>query len=110
MKKKPRAIKSKLIELPPKLSIAQSTDWHRTLAASCEAQTPLVLDGSCVEEIDTAILQLLVSTWLEAAKRGVECRWQGASEPLRHAATLIGVAAALHLDGVAGPSGAHAVG
>jgi anti-anti-sigma regulatory factor len=110
VKKKSRAMKSKPIELPARLSIAQSADLHRTLAACCEAQVPLVLDGSCVEDIDTAILQLLVSAWLGAAKRGVECRWQGASDSLRHAATLIGVAAALQLDGVAAATGASAVG
>ena len=97
MKKKPRALKAKPIDLPARLSIAQSAEWRRMLAACCEGQTPLLLDGSRVEEIDTAILQLLVSAWLNAAKRGVDCRWQGASEALRHSATLIGVAAALQL-------------
>lgn len=101
-KKKPRRPpKPKAIELPRRLSIAQSTDLHRTLMACCEGSAPLLLDGSGVEEIDTAILQLLVSAWLGGAKRGVECRWQGVSAALRHAATLIGVASTLQLDGVA---------
>jgi anti-anti-sigma regulatory factor len=103
-------VKAKPIELPARLSIAQSADWHRTLVSGCEGQVPLVLDGSRVEAIDTAILQLLVSAWLGAAKRGVECRWQGASEALRHAATLIGVAATLQLDGAVGPSATRAAG
>jgi anti-anti-sigma regulatory factor len=97
VKRKSRAGKIKPIELPARLSITQSADWHRTLVSSCEGHAALVLDGSRVEEIDTAILQLLVSAWLGAAKRGVECRWQGASEALRHSATLIGVAATLQL-------------
>ncbi len=71
------------------------------LISSCDSAAPLVLDGSGVEEIDTAALQLLVSAWLGNAKRGVECRWQGVSEPLRHAATLIGVAGTLHIGAVA---------
>ena len=97
MKRKPRAVKVKPIELPARLSITQSADWHRTLVSRSEGHAALVLDGSRVEEIDTAILQLLVSAWLGAAKRGVECRWQGASEALRHSAALIGVAATLQL-------------
>jgi anti-anti-sigma regulatory factor len=97
VKKKARAVKCKPIELPAKLSIAQSAELHRTLLASLEEQAALIFDGSRVEEIDTANLQLLVSAWLGAAKRGSECRWQGASDALRHAATLIGVAGTLQL-------------
>ncbi len=100
-KKKSRQAAANVIELPPRLSIAQCMDLHRTLTSCCVGDAPLLLDGSCVEEIDTAILQLLVSAWLGCAKRGVECRWQGVSEALRHSATLIGVATTLQLDGTA---------
>jgi anti-anti-sigma regulatory factor len=105
VKKRSRAAEPKAIELPARLSIAQGADMRRMLLSSFEAAEPLVLDGSGVQEIDTAILQLLVSAWLGHAKRGVECRWQGASESLRHAATLIGVAATLQLDGAPGAAG-----
>jgi anti-anti-sigma regulatory factor len=105
VKKKSRGIKSKAIELPARLSIAQSADLHRTLLANVDSGAPLILDGSGVQEIDTAILQLLVSAWLGNAKRGVECRWQGVSESLRHAATLIGVAATLHISGATDAAG-----
>jgi anti-anti-sigma regulatory factor len=97
VKKKPRVATRKAIELPVRLSIAQSAELHRTLLSSCEGQARLLLDGSLVEEIDTANLQLLVAAWLDADKRGVECRWQGVSDALRHAATLIGVAGTLQL-------------
>jgi anti-anti-sigma regulatory factor len=105
VKKKSRTGKSKAIELPPRLSIAQSADVQRMLVSGLDTPEPLILDGSGVEEIDTAILQLLVSAWLGNAKRGVECRWEGASEPLRHAALLIGVAATLQFDGATGAAG-----
>jgi anti-anti-sigma regulatory factor len=109
-KKKSPPAKPNVIDLPPRSSIAQCVDLHRTLTSCCNGEAPLVLDGSRVEEIDTAILQLLVSAWLGGAKRGVECRWQGASEALRHSATLIGVAVTLQLDGmqVAGAAAAPA--
>ena len=67
----------------------------------CIAQgAPIVIDGGKVEEIDTAILQLLASVWMTGAKQGVECRWRAASEALRRIAKLIGVAELLNLDGV----------
>ena len=52
---------------------------------------PIVVDGSRVEEIDTAILQLLTSLWCSGAERGIACSWSGASAPLRQTAVLIGV-------------------
>lgn len=100
-KKKPRQAAQNVVELPPRLSIAQCMELHRTLTSRCVGDAPLLLDGSRVEEIDTAILQLLVSAWVGGAKRGVECRWRGVSEALRHSATLIGVALILQLDGIA---------
>ena len=72
--------------------------------AACEEDAPLLLEGSVVEEIDTAALQLLVSAWRGGAKRGVECRWQGVSEALRQAAPLIGVATILGLARAAAPA------
>lgn len=86
------------VDLPVRVSIAQSIELHRTLAACLASGAPVSIDGGRVEQIDTAILQLLVSTWLGARKRGTECRWQGASQALRRAAALIGVADVLQLD------------
>ena len=101
-KKPPRLPKSPApIELPAKLSIAQSLELHRSLTTRLTGAEPLLLDGSRVEEIDTAILQLLASAWISGAVRGVQCRWQGASPALRDAAMLIGVSEVLQLDGAA---------
>jgi anti-anti-sigma regulatory factor len=101
-KKSRRPAKSACIELPAKLSIAQSLELHRTLVARLAGTESLLLDGSQVEEIDTAILQLLASAWASGAARGVECRWQGASQTLRQSATLIGLSEILQLDAAAG--------
>jgi len=98
-KKRPaRPAKSKPIELPARLTIAQSVELHRTLVKALAAGTPLCLDGSRVEEVDTAILQLLSSAWADASQRGVVCRWQRASSALRNSATLIGVSDILQFD------------
>jgi anti-anti-sigma regulatory factor len=97
-KKAARPAKSEPIELPARLTIAQSVELHRTLAKVLASGKPLWLDGSRVEEIDTAILQLLTSAWTDAAKRGVACKWLGTSAALRNSATLIGVSEILQLD------------
>jgi len=93
---------SQPVELAERMSIAQSAELHRTLTACLASGAPLLIDGGRVEQIDTAVLQLLVSAWLGAAKRGIECRWQSASQALRRSATLIGVAEILRLNGSEG--------
>jgi anti-anti-sigma regulatory factor len=91
------------IELEARLSIAQAAGLYGTLAARLASGGPLVIDGARVEEIDTAILQLLTSLWRTCLERGVACTWHGVSDALRRTATLIGVAEMLHFpDG--GPS------
>ena len=87
------------LQLDSRLTIAQAADLHRSLAARLADGGPVVLDGSRVEEIDTAMLQLLASLWRTAQERGIPCAWQAASDALRHAAALIGVAEALHFVG-----------
>jgi anti-anti-sigma regulatory factor len=87
------------IELEPRLTIAQAAGLHRTLVARMAEGGPIAIDGGKVEEIDTAILQLLTSLWRTAPGRGAPCSWQGVSNQLRRTAELIGVAEALHLSG-----------
>jgi anti-anti-sigma regulatory factor len=87
------------LQLESRLTIAQAAGLHRSLAARLADGGPIVLDGSRVEEIDTAMLQLLASLWRTASERGIPCAWQAASDVLRHTATLIGIAEALHFGG-----------
>jgi anti-anti-sigma regulatory factor len=89
------------IELDPRLTIVEAAALHRTMAAHLEGGRPVVVDGSRVEEIDTAVLQLLTSLWRTAQQRGIACTWHGASEALRRTASLVGVAGILHLDAAA---------
>ena len=84
------------VRLDARVTITQAADLHRTLAVRVADGGPIVLDGTAVEEIDTAILQLLASLWRTTRERGTPCAWQGTSEVLRNTATLIGVAEALH--------------
>jgi anti-anti-sigma regulatory factor len=84
------------LQLESRLTITQAAGLHRTLVARLADGVPIALDGSRVEEIDTAILQLLASLWRTAYERGTPCTWRGTSEVLRRNAILIGVAEALH--------------
>jgi anti-anti-sigma regulatory factor len=84
------------VRLDARVTIAQAADLYRALAVRVADGGPIVLDGSAVEEIDTAILQLLASLWRTTRERGTPCTWQGTSDALRNTADLIGVAEALH--------------
>lgn len=104
-KKPPRAAKPKRaarpahVELDVRLTIAQAAGLHRTLLARLEQGGAIIIDGTQVEEIDTAILQLLTCLWRTGKERGIACAWHGASDALRRSAGLIGVADMLQLSG-----------
>ena len=89
------------IELDPRLTIVQAAALHRTMVAHLEGGRPVIVDGTRVEEIDTAVLQLLTSLWRTGQERGIACTWHGASDALRRTAALLGVAGILHLDAAA---------
>ena len=90
------------IELDPRLTIVQAAELHRTMLARLDGGWPVIeIDGTRVEEIDTAVLQLLTSLWRTGRERGIACTWRGASDALRRAAALIGVAGILQLDAAA---------
>jgi anti-anti-sigma regulatory factor len=100
-KKPPRASAARnrqpaCVELDARPSIAQAADLHRTLLARLAKGGPVVIDGARVEEIDTAMLQLLVSLWRTGGERGIDCTWKGASGALRQTAALVGVAEVLN--------------
>ena len=74
------------------MSIVQAAGLHGSLLARLAHGGPIEIDGTRVEEIDTAILQLLTSLWRTGQERGFNCSWTGASDALRRTAGLIGVA------------------
>ena len=83
---------SQPIQLDARMSIVQAAGLHGTLLARLAEGAPVEIDGSQVEEIDTAILQLLTSLWRTGQDRDIACSWLGASEALRRTASLVGVA------------------
>ena len=95
-----RAAQPARIELGSRVTIVQAVDLHRTLLSRLADGRPMVVDGSRVEEIDTAILQLLASLWRTSLARGILCTWDGASRELRRTAALVGVAGMLQFPDV----------
>jgi anti-anti-sigma regulatory factor len=97
-KKPPRAAKVTRakqpahVELDVRTTIVHAADLHGKLLARVAQGDAVVVDGTRVEEIDTAILQLLTSLWRTCLDRGIACTWYGASEALRQTAALVGVA------------------
>jgi len=87
-----RVKKPARIELGARTTIVQAADLHRSLLASVARGEGMVVDGTRVEEIDTAILQLLASLWRTCVARGIACTWHGTSAALRQAANLVGLA------------------
>jgi len=92
-----RVKKPARIELGARTTIVQAADLHRSLLASVARGEGMVVDGTRVEEIDTAILQLLASLWRTCVARGIACTWHGTSEALCRTASLVGLADVLQL-------------
>ena len=108
---KKRKVKAKekageAMKLASRLTIAEVAELHRALLARLAAGEPVILDGTQVQELDTSVLQLLVSLWRTAAARGIGVAWQGVSEVLAKSAVLIGVAEHIDIKDSAQP--AHA--
>jgi ABC-type transporter Mla MlaB component len=87
------------IQLDERMGIAQAKRLHSVLMTALSSGEPIAIDGTRVQQIDGATLQLLVSLWRTAAAQGTSCSWAGTSKWLSHAASLIGVADALQLPG-----------
>lgn len=92
-----RPRQAETIRLDARMTIVQAAGLRSALLASLADGGPIVVDGTRVEEVDTAILQLLASLWRSAAERAIACSWSGASDVVRRMASLIGVADVLHL-------------
>src|SRR5260370_12962226 len=84
-----RVKKPARIELGARTTIVQAADLHRSLLASVARGEGMVVDGTRVEEIDTAILQLLASLWRPSVARGIACTCHGTSAPLPLPAHLL---------------------
>ncbi|ALP52678.1 hypothetical protein Tel_05670 [Candidatus Tenderia electrophaga] len=86
-----------LIECDEALDISVASDFKALLQQAMVQGCPVVLDGSRVERIDCAALQLLSAFFLEAQESGFEVSWRNPSQALRYAADMTGLKETLHL-------------
>lgn len=60
--------------------------------------SPLVLDGSAVQSVDGAAVQLLLAAVRAAKQENIPCKWRQPSSSLRKAAALLGLTDELLLE------------
>jgi ABC-type transporter Mla MlaB component len=84
------------IALPADCRIVELPALQQQLRAAL-TQPSSILDGTAVERIDSAALQLLYAFGRDAGVRGNPPTWAGVSAPLREAADLLGLTQILAL-------------
>lgn len=85
------------IDLGSSLTVTDVAEMYRRLAVRLAGPDALELDGSQMEMVDGAGLQLLLALFKQAAQDGYCITWLGASPALRRAARTVGLAEALQL-------------
>ena len=83
------------LKLDPRCTLQEAAQLQSRLIAA--SGNPLVVDGSAVERIDTAGLQLLVALARRQQQAGRALQWQAASPALRSCTARLGLSAALGL-------------
>lgn len=95
MNKAPRAN----LELPAALDVAGAPELRALLVAALR-HPEIAIDGSKIQQLDTAGVQLLCALVRAAERRGVALRWTVVSPMLVTCVKLLGVGDVLRLDGV----------
>ena len=85
------------IILAPQLDVANSVQLKNELGNAFRRKPPFELDGSSVERVDTAGLQVLTAFKAESRNRDIDLSWAGASDALRKSAELLGLSSELEL-------------
>ena len=79
------------ISFGPVLDVSGSGELKKQLEKVFRRKSPFELDGSAIERIDTAALQVLAAFSRESRNRDIELAWAGVSDSLRNASTLLGL-------------------
>lgn len=87
------------LELPSSLTIADVGEIYALLRDALQQDAEVTLDGSSVDVIDGAGIQLLAALFKEASEKQLTIRWSGASDPVVQAAAQMGLSSVLMLDG-----------
>jgi anti-anti-sigma regulatory factor len=79
------------------LGIADAQTLYEKLSAVLAFTTPVVLDGSRVERLDAAAMQVLACFCRAARERGLAISWQSPSSGLQQAAQWLGLESILEM-------------
>lgn len=80
-----------IFDLDSSLTISDVFGLRRTLLELLRSSPEVALDGSNVEQVDCAGIQLLAVFFREAVERQLEIRWRGVSDQLRSSARQLGL-------------------
>ncbi len=83
--------------LESSLVINKASDVYETLKKFSENKQSVEIDASKVENIDSAILQLLVAFSLDLKKNDIKLSWHEPTEGLKEKATILGLTESLGL-------------
>jgi anti-anti-sigma regulatory factor len=86
------------LPLPQGLDLTGADALHGSLQSCLERDVVLRIDGSAVELVSTACLQVMVAAAMTARGRGGEFELMAPSRPLRDAARDLGLSPALGLE------------
>ncbi len=86
------------VVLPGSITIMDVGELRAPLLQHLEGDVPLQIDGSEVESIEGAGVQLLAAFFKTANEKGIELSWVGASDSLRTAARQVGLDGYFKLD------------
>lgn len=85
------------VVLEAALGIRDARVLHEKLDAALNAATAIVVDGSRVERLDAAAMQVLTGFTRAARERGLAFTWQSPSPVLQQAARVLGLEQLLEL-------------
>jgi anti-anti-sigma regulatory factor len=83
------------IVLGTSCTIHEARELREQMMAQAAHSGPFEIDGSSVQQIDTAGVQLVVAFALDCLERGVPYAWKGRSAALDDAIRVLGVGALL---------------
>lgn len=86
-----------LIECDETLDVSVASDFKALLQQVSAQDHPIVLDGSRIERVDGAALQLLAAFFLDARESGLDVAWRNPPDTLQDAAKNTGLKDILRL-------------
>lgn len=101
----PRAL---ALDLGSSCTLTEVAALRAACIAALDSKDPPVIDGTRVERVDAAGVQVLVGFTIDCMERSVNFSWTGRSPQLAHAIHLLGVDALLESPGAATPMGGMA--